>query len=124
MNREHELGKGDSCGPYQSERDTWSELLPARVRKELHSRLGQDLTGLSYDISLSHLLASCESAGIELGAFDRSVLDWLAGWEPSTVQVVIGLVARAYAAGVAGHGRLVNGDPCLRGGEYSVESST
>jgi hypothetical protein len=38
--------------------------------------------------------------GVELGAFDVRILNWLAGYEAATVQVVIGLISRAYAAGV------------------------
>lgn len=44
---------------------------------------------------------ACAAAGVELGAFDRRVLAWLAGWEPDTCAVVAGLVTRAYAAGRA-----------------------
>lgn len=41
------------------------------------------------------LLGACQDAGVQLGAYDRRILSWLAGYEPETVQVVIGLVARA-----------------------------
>ena len=37
--------------------------------------------------------------GVALGAHDRRILDWLAGWEPSTVATVASLVRRARAAG-------------------------
>ncbi len=36
------------------------------------------------------------AAGVELGAYDRRILSWLAGWEPQTVAVVVGWVARAH----------------------------
>ena len=38
---------------------------------------------------------TCRAAGVELGAFDHAILVWLAGWEPSTVAVVAGLIGRA-----------------------------
>jgi hypothetical protein len=38
---------------------------------------------------------ACRAAGVELGAYDHAILLWLAGWEPSTVAVVAGLIARA-----------------------------
>jgi hypothetical protein len=38
---------------------------------------------------------ACRTAGVELGAYDHSILLWLSGWEPSTVAVVAGLIARA-----------------------------
>jgi hypothetical protein len=42
---------------------------------------------------------TCRAAEIELGRFDHAILVWLAGWEPSTVAVVAGLIARARQPG-------------------------
>ena len=36
-----------------------------------------------------------ETGLIETGLFDTEVLDWLAGWEPSTVTSIAGLIRRA-----------------------------
>lgn len=47
-----------------------------------------------------HLLDTCAEAGVPLGAFDLRIIDWLAGWEPETVQVVAGLIQRAHRAGL------------------------
>jgi hypothetical protein len=47
------------------------------------------------------LIAACYAAGVELGAYDRRLLAWLAGWEPQTCAVVAGLITRA----AAGRGR-------------------
>ena len=44
-------------------------------------------------------------AGIELGAWDRQIVQWLARWDTCTVLTVASLIARARAAGVAGSGR-------------------
>jgi len=41
-------------------------------------------------------------AGIELGAWDRQIVQWLAGWDTCTVLTVASLIARARATGVAG----------------------
>ena len=41
-------------------------------------------------------------AGIELGAWDRQIVQWLAGWDTCTVLTVASLIARARAAGMAG----------------------
>jgi hypothetical protein len=38
-------------------------------------------------------------AGIELGAWDRRILGWLAGWDTSTVLTVASWIARSRAAG-------------------------
>jgi hypothetical protein len=44
-------------------------------------------------------------AGIELGAWDRQVVQWLAGLDACTVLTVASLIARARAAGPAGSRR-------------------
>ena len=44
-------------------------------------------------------------AGIELGAWDRQIVEWLAGWDTCTVLTVASLIARARAAGPTGPGR-------------------
>ena len=38
-------------------------------------------------------------AGIELGAWDRRIAGWLAGWDSCTVLTVASWIARARAAG-------------------------
>ena len=40
-------------------------------------------------------------AGIELGAWDRRILSWLAGWDASTVLTVASWIARARDGGPA-----------------------
>ena len=44
-------------------------------------------------------------AGIELGAWDRQIVQWLAGWDTCTVLTVASLIARARATGLAGSRR-------------------
>ncbi|MFK0296392.1 hypothetical protein ACIQU6_38785 [Streptomyces sp. NPDC090442] len=38
-------------------------------------------------------------AGVELGAYDRRIIDWLAGWDSPTVATLASLVIRARKAG-------------------------
>ena len=38
-------------------------------------------------------------AGIELGAWDQRILEWMAGWDASTVLTVASWIVRARAAG-------------------------
>jgi len=40
-------------------------------------------------------------AGIELGTWDLRILDWLAGWDASTVLTVASWIARSRTAGPA-----------------------
>lgn len=84
-------------GPYETE----AEALAGPVREEVRALHAggavrpYDPDHLVRDAQLRHLEAACAAAGVELGAFDRRILAWLAGWESSTVQVIIGLIARA-----------------------------
>ncbi|MFG2145526.1 hypothetical protein ACGFRG_15185 [Streptomyces sp. NPDC048696] len=40
-------------------------------------------------------------AGVELGAYDRRIIEWLAGWDSPTVATIASLVLRARKAGGA-----------------------
>jgi hypothetical protein len=51
--------------------------------------------------NLAMLTDACTAAGVELGAYDRRILGWLAGWEPTTCAVVAGIIARAAAGAPA-----------------------
>jgi hypothetical protein len=84
-------------GPYETEADALAEPLAHEVN-DLHKpgRYRSDEIGhVVATTQLRHLESACAAAGVELGAFDRQTLAWLAGWEVSTVQVIIGLIARA-----------------------------
>jgi len=74
-------------GPYETELATYGAPLVRTVTQ-------------SDTANRQHLLEACKNAGVDLGTFDASIVAWLARWEPATVQVVIGLISRAYAAGV------------------------
>lgn len=37
--------------------------------------------------------------GIELGAYDRRIIEWLAGWDTGTIGTIASLIYRARAAG-------------------------
>lgn len=50
------------------------------------------------EANLAQLMDACADAGVALGAHDSRIIHWLAGWEPSTVAVIAGLVSRARAA--------------------------
>ncbi|MWA07406.1 hypothetical protein F8568_045200 [Actinomadura sp. LD22] len=42
----------------------------------------------------ARLTDACEAAGVELGAYDMHVLEWMTRWEPEVCAVVVGLVLR------------------------------
>jgi hypothetical protein len=89
--------------PFATERDARAASLWATHGRE---------HGMSIEsANLSDLAA--ELSGVQLGAYDKRIIDWLAGWEPSTVTVICGLIKRARAAGAAArHGGydLASGD--------------
>jgi len=77
------------CGPYETAAEARAEPL---VRDTyLITRAGGDMDAENQ----RRLLAACQDAGVQLGIYDRRILAWLAGWEPETVQVVVGLIDRA-----------------------------
>jgi hypothetical protein len=89
-------GMETMSGPYQTERDTYSEPMLREV-SDLHS--GDWVrSGLVQETVLRHLVEACDAAGVAVGKYDLRVLDWLARGETSTAQVVLDLIARAHAA--------------------------
>jgi hypothetical protein len=48
--------------------------------------------------NLAMLTAACEAAGVDLGAYDRRTLEWLAGWEPGQCAALAGIIRRAAAS--------------------------
>jgi len=70
-------------GPYETERE-------ARAAAEAATG-GEHGTAANFAI----LASAIEAAGIEMGTWDWRVVNWLAGWERSTVAVIAGLIARA-----------------------------
>ncbi len=69
-------------GPYTTEQDALADLPDLPTGPPSHARLKQ-------------MTDACSTAGVEVGDYDRRVLEWLAGWEPATVQVVADLIRRA-----------------------------
>lgn len=92
-------------GPYERDSETREAPLHMEVRR-LHreaARTGQSGTAVGVDVRaavLRHLAETCAAAGVELGAYDRVVLEWLSGAAGTVaVQAIIGIISRAHAAG-------------------------
>ena len=83
-----------TSGPYETEREA---ATAARRIYDLEP-------GTCAWAAASHRLLedACTAAGVELGAFDHQIAQWLSTWEPSTGAVVAGLIGRAHEAGKAG----------------------
>lgn len=50
---------------------------------------------------LEALLAELEAAGVELGAYDQRIAQWVAGWDWPTVAVIASWIRRARLDGEA-----------------------
>ena len=82
-----------SVGPFETERQAAD--LPA-VRAAYDSITGP---GTGDAACLAILQDALTAAGVELGAYDRRIVNWLARWEAETCAVIAGLITRAHAAG-------------------------
>ncbi|MGH3218955.1 MAG: hypothetical protein ACRDPY_09655 [Streptosporangiaceae bacterium] len=85
-------------GPFETERQ--ARELPA-VRAVYEAFDADPGAGKMAPHSLRLLEDACASAGVTLGAYDRRILAWLAGWEPAACAVVAGLISRAREGGAA-----------------------
>lgn len=93
--RSHQAaGLPTDLGPYESEQQA------AETVREAYGHVTE--LGTMARFNMARLNAACAAAGVRLGEHDRRILAWLAGWEPETVAVVVGLVVRAGRAAVDG----------------------
>jgi hypothetical protein len=86
------------AGPFDTERQ--ARETPA-ARAVLTAATAAPGAGHMAPHDQAMLTTACQDAGVELGAYDRRILGWLAGYEPATCQVIAGLIRRAHAAGGA-----------------------
>ena len=75
---------GAAVGPFETEREAIAASRPVREWP------GDWAVG-----NLAMLAAACHAAGVELGAHDARVVEWLSRWEPETCAVIAGLITRA-----------------------------
>jgi hypothetical protein len=76
-------------GPYET-----SDQAAGAVR-DVYEAMRLGVRGTMGRANLDRLTSACATAGVELGAYDRRIVEWLAGWEPETVAVIAGLILRA-----------------------------
>jgi hypothetical protein len=76
-------------GPYETEQQA------ADTTRDAYGH--PDFPGHMKAYNRARLNEVCDAVGVELGAYDMRVLEWLAIWEPEVVAVVAGLIARAGA---------------------------
>jgi len=83
-------------GPYEDDRQA------AETVREAYAAVHIGPPSTLAQFNRDRLAAASEAAGVQLGAYDRRIIEWLAGWEPEVVAVVVGLVLRAGRADVDG----------------------
>jgi hypothetical protein len=81
-----------AAGPLETEAQ--ARQLPA-VRAVRDAFSADPGTGKMAPHNFAMLTSACEAAGVDLGAYDRTILGWLAGWEPHTCAVIAGIITRA-----------------------------
>ncbi len=77
-------------GPFESE----SQALAAPAVRAVYRAYDAGTTSL-HDGAADVLLSACERAQVTLGAYERRILLWLAGFEPQAAAAVAGIMVRA-----------------------------
>ena len=81
----------EPLGPFETGRE--AREVPA-VRTIYAATRASNRRGVMGERNHQLLEEACTAAGVELGAYDRRILLWMAGWEPETCAVVAGWVSR------------------------------
>ncbi len=71
-------------GPYGTEREVIDAI-----------GLAEWVPGDYVGRNAARLSEAVTAAGVELGPYDQRIVDWLARWEPQTVEVIAALIERA-----------------------------
>lgn len=94
-------------GPYETGRDAFED---ARVLREAVAAVdpGGDMTqkviAARSKARVQYVRGILEVRGVELGAHDRRIVDWVAGWDVETIQTIAGWIERSHEGG---HGVLL-----------------
>jgi hypothetical protein len=77
-------------GPYEREADARRDAEAIYIAARRDHQRGA-MTRANADV----LRTALSRAGVEMGAYDNTIVFWVAGWEPSTVQVITSWIERA-----------------------------
>jgi hypothetical protein len=80
-------GLPSDVGPYETEGQAVEVCRDAYGHPHTPGHMGM--------VNRARLAEACDAAGVELGAYDMRVLDWVTRWEPEVVAVVAGVILRA-----------------------------
>jgi hypothetical protein len=80
------------AGPFETETDAAEVAEVRAVRAAWRADPG---VGKMAPHNLRMMLDAIGAAGVQVGAYDVRILEWLANYEPETCAVVAGLITRA-----------------------------
>jgi len=90
-------------GPYRTEAEALADAAPLIAAERAVDPGNRPMTDAIRDARLQarirHLAHALVDAGVELGDYDRRIAAWLCDWEDATLQVLVGWIERAHAAG-------------------------
>lgn len=82
------------AGPFETRED----VRPA-VRAAYEAASQSNRRGVLGEQAHRMLCEAISAAGVELGAYDHRIVQWLAGMEVESCAVMAGIITRAYQAG-------------------------
>lgn len=90
-------------GPYETSREAFDA---ARVLRESVAAadpgsgpMTRGVIAARTKARVQYVRGVLEVASVQLGAYDKRIAEWVAGWDVETIQTITGWVARAHAAG-------------------------
>lgn len=90
-------------GPYDTSAQALADAAP--LTDAIHAAdpgygpMTESIRAARWQARVDYLTAALNGAGVELGDYDRRIAVWLSDWETETLQVLVGWVERAHAAG-------------------------
>jgi len=90
-------------GPYDSRAEAFAAAAPLndaiRAADPGLGPMTDAIRAARLKVRVDYLVSALTAAGVELGAYDARIAAWLADWETETLQVLVGWIERAHAAG-------------------------
>jgi hypothetical protein len=90
-------------GPYQTSAEAFADAAPLNTAIHAvdpgYGPMTDAIRGARLKARIDYLVSALTDAGVELGEYDARIAAWLADWETETLQVLVGWIERAHAAG-------------------------
>jgi hypothetical protein len=88
----NDLRSASPAGPYETEREARETPAARAVYEAFDAGPGP---GKMAPGNMKMMLDAVGAAGVQVGAYDVRILEWLAGYEPQMCAVIAGLITRA-----------------------------